>query len=438
MKINKNRFLAGAMALLIGCSTLFNAGVTVSAAETSIQETTVETEGMAEELPELSDVLDMLDADEIVTAEDIVLTVGDVFDEESDLTGIIFDDSKVKVTFKDAEDQNGQKFDSSVAGTYHAVYCVEPTSGHPSYQITRRIIVNETEAETQGQQDQGGNDNTKEDGSDEDGEADPDPEAEEIIEEMMEDGVFLSVVPATTALMTARSTSQSVSLHKGDPLYYPSDLGSYLTCQFTVNGKVAYCIESNKTSPPSADYVANIYESNLNLQKVLYYGYGGPGDLTGTYLKQYDTSVRYILTHLAASYAYAGESVAFTGCYESGILKYGVRKYISYLFGQDAPPTAAISLSPTTTKAYEDGGVQRTEVFKLTGDTRNYVTLTLPKNVTYHSGSTTKTGSVKIYGGTSFYFSAPMTVTGTWKSGTLSGQIGSQWKTLVVSTGNGD
>lgn len=35
MKINKNRFLAGAMALLIGCSTLFNAGVTVSAAETS-------------------------------------------------------------------------------------------------------------------------------------------------------------------------------------------------------------------------------------------------------------------------------------------------------------------------------------------------------------------------------------------------------------------
>ena len=446
MKINKNRFLAGAMALLIGCSTLFNAGVTVSAAEisdgvtveTSIQETTVETEGMAEELPELSDVLDMLDADEIVTAEDIVLTVGDVFDEESDLTGIIFDDSKVKVTFKDAEDQNGQKFDSSVAGTYHAVYCVEPTSGHPSYQITRRIIVNETEAETQGQQDQSGNDNTKEDGSDEDGEADPDPEAEEIIEEMMEDGVFLSVVPATTALMTARSTSQSVSLHKGDPLYYPSDLGSYLTCQFTVNGKVAYCIESNKTSPPSADYVANIYESNLNLQKVLYYGYGGPGDLTGTYLKQYDTSVRYILTHLAASYAYAGESVAFTGCYESGIQKYGVREYISYLFGQDAPPTAAISLSPTTTKAYEDGGVQRTEVFKLTGDTRNYVTLTLPKNVTYHSGSTTKTGSVKIYGGTSFYFSAPMTVTGTWKSGTLSGQIGSQWKTLVVSTGNGD
>ena len=44
MKI-KNRFIAGAMALLIGCSTLFNAAVTVSAtgtdntsAETTVQE----------------------------------------------------------------------------------------------------------------------------------------------------------------------------------------------------------------------------------------------------------------------------------------------------------------------------------------------------------------------------------------------------------------
>ena len=68
------------------------------------------------------------------------------------------------------------------------------------------------------------------------------------------------------------------------------------------------------------------------MQKVLYYGYGGPGDLTGTYLKQYNEDVRYILTHLAASYAYAGESAAFVGCYESGIQKYGVREYINYLY----------------------------------------------------------------------------------------------------------
>jgi len=53
-------------------------------------------------------------------------------------------------------------------------------------------------------------------------------------------------------------------------------------------------------------------------------------------------------------------------------------------------------------------------------------------------GETQTGGNVKIYGGTTFYFSAPKTVTGTWKSGTLTGQMGTQWKTLVVSTGSGN
>ncbi len=101
----------------------------------------------------------------------------------------------------------------------------------------------------------------------------------------------------------------------------------------------------------------------------------------------------------------------------------------------EAPPKVAIDLSPTSAAAYESNGEQRTKEFHLKGDHRNYITLNLPENVTYHSGDTTKTGSVKISGGTKFYFSAPMTVTGTWNSGSLAGQMGTQWKTLVVSTG---
>ena len=61
----------------------------------------------------------------------------------------------------------------------------------------------------------------------------------------------------------------------------------------------------------------------------------------------------------------------------------------------------------------------------------------MPDNVTYHSGSTKQTGTVKIKGDTTFYFSAPKTVTGTWNSGKLKGQMGTQWKTLVLSTGSG-
>lgn len=74
----------------------------------------------------------------------------------------------------------------------------------------------------------------------------------------------------------------------------------------------------------------------------------------------------------------------------------------------------------------------------LKGDHRNYVTLPLPENVTYHSTDQAEQtgGNVKISGGTTFWFTAPKSVSGTWNTGKLTGQIGSQWKTLVVSTGD--
>lgn len=220
----------------------------------------------------------------------------------------------------------------------------------------------------------------------------------------------------------------------GERLPYPSSLGNYSTTYFTVNGHVAYCLESAKSSPPSSDYVANIFESNLALQKVLYYGYGGPGDITDSYMPGFDWKLKYIFTHIAASYAYCGTD-GFYGCTFENIQSSGLWDYIQYLNGLEAPPKAAIDLSPTSAAAYESNGEQRTKEFHLKGDHRNYIALNLPENVTYHSGDATKTGSVKIPGGTKFYFSAPMTVTGTWNSGSLAGQMGTQWKTLVVSTG---
>ena len=114
--------------------------------------------------------------------------------------------------------------------------------------------------------------------------------------------------------------------------------------------------------------------------------------------------------------------------------------YIDYLFAQEAPPTAAISLSSDYETAYLDKDLQRTKNFKLTGDHRNYITINVPANVTYHNvaGGNQTGGSVKVYGGTTFYFTAPKTVTGLWETGALKGKIGTQWKTLVLSTGNGN
>lgn len=408
------------LAFVLTCSTLLSSG---SAAFAATETVAGETEGAisTEKTSETAAT-----ETQIAIAEDIEILQGEAFDVKLDFKGITLHE-KESIVFKESvkEDSKEAKFDVNQPGTYRCVYQVT-TANNETYEIARNITVTPRESETAGQE-QG----TKDSSSDEDGEADSEQESEEMSEEVSENGVFLAVVPAS-----AQYSRVSAALVKGDNIYYPSDLGDYLTAWFHVNGKIAYCVESNKSSPPSSDYVANVYESNLQLQKVLYYGYGGPGDLTGTYLKKYDDSVKYILTHLAASYAYAGAEVAFTGCYQSGLETYGVMDYINYLYSQETPPKAALNLTPEKLNAYESGDMQRTDKLKLTGDKRNYVTLSLPKDVTYHSGSDSTTGGkVKISGGTSFYFSAPKTVTGTWKSGTLKGQIGSQWKTLVVSTG---
>ena len=84
------------------------------------------------------------------------------------------------------------------------------------------------------------------------------------------------------------------------------------------------------------------------------------------------------------------------------------------------------------------GGVQVTSSTTLNADHRNHITLGLPGNVTYHNDNTGESqtgGTVNISGGTTFHFSAPASVGGSWKSGDMSGIIGMIWKVLVVKTG---
>lgn len=450
MKGKKKRLLAGTLALLLSCSTLLNTGITALASEQSeehaqIQEVKQE-EAASETLPELEEVKEQLTEEELVYAEDLTIKAGEPFDLETDYRGFQKNDEKVKVTFLKAEGDSGNSFDFNTPGSYQAFYCVDPLSGNPSYQIMRRIVVEARENSTQ--EPQGEVSQHTEDGSGEDGEADPDPEIPEVLTEEPEmpdagaelidltpkedKGMFLSVVPAAME----QQKGSNVHLVQGEKIPYPSNVGNYSTSYFTVNGHVAYCLESMKASPPTSDYVANEFESNPELQKVLYYGYGGPGDITGEYMPSFDWKTKYIFTHLAAAYSYCGMD-GFYGCTFEDIKASGVWGYIQHIYSLEAPPTAAITLSPKEAKAYESGKEQRTGEFTLKGDHRNYITLKMPENVTYHSGSIKQTGTVKINGNTTFYFSAPKTVTGTWNSGKLKGQMGTQWKTLVLSTDSG-
>lgn len=89
--------------------------------------------GSVKKIPYYEEIKDQLDEDEVVTAKDYEIKVGDNFDVKSDYTGLtIQDDSKVKVTFQEAKDTDGNDFSTDYANSYKAVYYVEPYCVEPS------------------------------------------------------------------------------------------------------------------------------------------------------------------------------------------------------------------------------------------------------------------------------------------------------------------
>ena len=440
----KTRLAAFGLALLMGLSPLGNLA-DVHAAEREIsQKAVTEKESKTESEHPVSEI-----SEQTVTAEDITKDVSDKeFMAETCMEGIQYDPEKEDVTLDHIEAEDGSAYHPDQAGTYIATYWVVPKDARDSYSVTRKIIL--TDSEGQAHAEENGGQKQKEDTkSEEDSETpvqeitevevtvsgeDADAQAARELEEKIEDGEVMMFSGAENTF-TARET---VHLEKGETIYYPSYIGNYLTCWFTVNGKIAYCLESHRSSPPSGDYVAQVLDSNKNLQKVLYYGYGGAGDITGSYLSGKSAEEKYVYTHIAASYAYAGEA-GFTGCKYEDLVKAGVIAYIDHLFAMEEPPKGEISLSKTSVKAVRDGNVQKTPDITLSGDHRNYISVNVPKDITIYNktkGTSAENGALKIYGGDTFYLTAPMLHTGTYSSGELHGSVGETWRTLVLSTGN--
>ncbi|MCR4622563.1 MAG: peptidase [Clostridiales bacterium] len=232
----------------------------------------------------------------------------------------------------------------------------------------------------------------------------------------------------------------NAKLKRGDKIKYPTDLGSYSTFLYKVDGKIAYCLQSQAASPKDGSFAQSIFDSNKNLNKALYYGYGGPGDLSASFYPDYSGNIRYILTHMAASYFYTGDYTAATyKCTSSGLEKYKVKEWMDYLSEQPDPPSPLISLSKSELSVIQtENGIQITETIRLNADSRNMITLELPDGVSFHNvdtGETVQNGSVVIHGGTSFYFTAPANMDGKWNSDKLSGSIEKVWKVIVIKTG---
>ena len=131
-------------------------------------------------LPELKDVKDQLDPDEIVEAKDYEVDFGTEIDLKNDFTNMeIPNRDKVKVSFFEAKNAAGTDFSANNADTYKAVYYVEPMNEmHPVYRVSRSITVKEPVTEPQVSEEGNDSDDGQSGEEGEDAEADPVPESE--------------------------------------------------------------------------------------------------------------------------------------------------------------------------------------------------------------------------------------------------------------------
>ena len=469
MKMRFKRFLSGFMAVATLASVIIQP-VAVSASELEPEEIPFE-----QQYAELKDVQDSLDPDEIVKANDIELSYGQEFDVEVDLSGIEgVDESKIKILFHEAKNETGTDFDTHTPDTYKAVYVVKTVSGHPAYRISRNITVKEPETEVQSERasestvnvddDTGDTEQSEEDSEShretQNSESTADLESELTVSEALEqaesNGINLyamnegETVTFMVAAGNARS-SQQVSVTRGAEYRYADyGYGTYLTYQYTVKfgniSATAYCVQPSKPGPGSGTYTINKVGDGKALAKVCYYSTKASGD-DGFFTEEngygnLSTGARFILVHLAASYA-NGSGDAFSGA--NSTAQNLAMKLYNYCISQPEIPDVSMSFSDADVKAYVDGNSQRTKDITFNADALQTITMKLPAGVQLHNlttGKTSKAGeSVEICGGTKFYLSAPLTqvsdVAGSW-SATMKGSITKDYSAYKISTGSGN
>ena len=429
------------------------------------------------EYPALEQVKTQLQEDEIVTVQDYEVEKGSDFDIKTDFSGMKFHSDKVKVRFYEAKNQKGQEFHTDHADTYQAVYFVEPIREAPSYHVIRNITVTECKekenllpSKEHGKQEKN---SEEEEASQKEEQILTEDEFSQALEEskkqdtydeesglglydvmvqageqeidlfQMKEGETVTFV-ANASDQAARAT-QTVTITKG-PLYryQDYDLGTYVTEPYFISyGNVhatAYCIQPSLPGPGTGTYTITKIEDNQALAKVCYYGTEAAGKESyfAKHHSDFSEGKRFILTHIAAAYAY-GSADAFYGANETA--KSLAMEIYNYCVGKPEIPEVSMSFSNNHVKAFQEGQEQRTEDITFTADSLQSITMQLPKGVVFHNLTTGKNSAagakVTLSGGTKFYLSAPLTQTedveGSWTA-TMQGSITKDYSAYKLTT----
>lgn len=267
-------------------------------------------------------------------------------------------------------------------------------------------------------------------------------EANLIGEQIEENGAVLITAAGETTPAGSDKSGINVSFEVGEEVYY----GNWFTHKFYMNGNLAYCLQPELTPPEGGQYIAEVIDNNLLLQKGLYYLMGGPGwteEVRNSLFDDFLTDNNiYAYCHVVLSYIYNGcdlNSSAFTGLTQGEIE--GLINITEAVGRREAPPLADIHFDKGENTAYfdEQEKVQRTEEITLEAEGSNSVTVPVPKGAVLVYRGAEYTENAVIQGGTSFYLKADVGYAngGKWDSGILYGTDTNSWKALALKTSGG-
>lgn len=113
------------------------------------------------------------------------------------------------------------------------------------------------------------------------------------LNELMKNGV-----PQELTTRTKYSIKASVGIQYNGQVSY----GGTTVGDFTVNGKVAFCMQHPKPTPPSGTQGEMSPYENVNIQRIMYYGWDGPENIFGS-----DRARGIVVTSLVLSKYYNGD-----------------------------------------------------------------------------------------------------------------------------------
>ncbi|WP_143103179.1 thioester domain-containing protein [Halolactibacillus miurensis] len=217
---------------------------------------------------------------------------------------------------------------------------------------------------------------------------------------------FLAIANWISPTLVQASDAVPNIRYNGSVSYSYSTVGD-----FTIDGRQAFCAEHEDSSPPTGTPFNSLKPyDNEKIQKALYYGWGGPGNLFSS------RNEGIVVTSLVLSTIYSGTT--------SGRNYQGYKNLMDKVNNGSVPDTD-VSLSDTNLSVSVKNGKQVSQSTTFQSDNSNSITINLPSGVTLVNESTNKsfTGSATIKGNQKFHLEASLSYDKSYSSGNLAGSM---------------